>query len=560
MILIITDDQGYGDLGYHGNPYVRTPTMDSLAGISTRLTNFYVSPVCAPTRSSLMTGRYSLRTGVYDTYNGGAIMASGETTMAEILQEAGYTTGIFGKWHLGDTYPHRPQDQGFTHSLVHPSGGMGQVGDVPNFFKFDSAYFNPTLWENGKAIRKEGYCSDIFSQGAIDFMTANQNNPFFLYLSYNAPHTPLQLPQDYFDQYAEISVGDLDGLNDRSPNPMTEKDIDDARRVYGMVSNIDDNLGRLFAQLNALGLRDNTLVIFITDNGPQQRRYNSDLRGLKGSVYEGGIRVPCFMSLPGKIPEDREVSGVFGHIDMLPTILSLCRVELPPGLELDGKNLIPLIKGEKVDWLDRSLFSYWSRGYPQPYQNIAVRKGDYKLVGHAPYDATTEEFELFNIGDDPYELNNLNEAQPEKVIELRTEFDNWYSNIIISPNLVEFPRIHLGTEHENPVTLNRNDAKVAGGIWAEESKYEYWDVKVTSPGPYDITCSFRESITDEGDLSIRIGTTQRTIHNSDTTTNQLKFEGITLSPGDHRIESWYREKGSYQLIFPFYIEVEKKGG
>ncbi len=557
VILVITDDQGYGDLGLHGNPFVRTPTLDSLARISTRLTSFYVSPVCAPTRSSLMTGRYSLRTGVYDTYNGGAIMASNEITLAEALEGSGYVTGMFGKWHLGDTYPHRPQDQGFTHSLVHPSGGMGQVGDVANYFKFDSAYFNPTLWEDGVEVKKKGYCSDIFTQGAIKFIADNQDNPFFLYLSYNAPHTPLQLPQDYHDEYADARVDNIEKLSEGRSDEMTEKDIDDARRVYGMVSNIDDNLRRLFGQINDLRLRENTLVIFITDNGPQQRRYNSGLRGLKGSVYEGGIRVPCFMTFPSRLPQNQDVGGVFGHIDIFPTILGLCGLDFPQGVKLDGKDIMPVITGDGADWLDRPMFSYWSRGYPQPYRNIAVRKGDYKLVGHASAQAGPDEFELFNIADDPYEMNSLNGVQDQKLLELKNEFDSWHKDVISSPNLGQFPRIHLGTDFENPVTLNRNDAKVPGGIWAEESRYSYWDVTVSSPGEYSLSCYFKNKLALEGDLSIRIGTVERTINNRDTTSNLVKLKSITLTPGDYRFESWYRALSTHQLIYPFYVKVEK---
>ena len=299
IILVITDDQGYGDLGIHGNPYIRTPVLDSLALRSTRIDPFYVCPVCAPTRSSLMTGRYHLRTGVYDTYNGGAMMAAEEVTVAEVLAANGYHTAMVGKWHLGDSYPLRPMDQGFQYSLAHKGGGIGQPGDdFGNYIRPDSSYFDPYLWENGERVRRQGYCSDIFTDQAIQFMRGHQNHrktdPFFLYLSYNAPHTPLQLPEEYWMEYKDMKYGSDDfKLSGQNVSAMNERDLDAARRVYGMVSNIDDNLGRIFHAMEELGLEENTLFVFITDNGPQQRRYTDGLNQRKGSVMEGGIRVPC---------------------------------------------------------------------------------------------------------------------------------------------------------------------------------------------------------------------------------------------------------------------------
>jgi len=213
IIVVITDDQGYGDLGFYGNPFIKTPVLDSLAGISTRIDPFYVCPVCAPTRSSLMTGRYHLRTGVYDTYNGGAMMAPEEVTIAEVLAENGYRTAMVGKWHLGDSYPMRPGDQGFQYTLAHRGGGIGQPGDdFGNYIRRDSSYFDPYLWENGERVRRKGYCSDIFTEQAISFIKGHEESkddaPFFLYLSYNAPHTPLQLPIEYEEQYREESIRD----------------------------------------------------------------------------------------------------------------------------------------------------------------------------------------------------------------------------------------------------------------------------------------------------------------------------------------------------------------
>ena len=281
-LLIMTDDQGYGDLGFHGNRDIKTPILDAFAKESTRLTQFYVSPVCAPTRAALMTGRYSLRTGVCDTYNGWAIMAPEEKTIAEILKENGYATSISGKWHLGDNYPSRPNDQGFDYSLIHRAGGMVQVGDPDSWFRRDSGYFDPILLENGNKIKKEGYCSNIFTDAIIDFIEKNKDQPFFSYLAFNAPHTPLQLPKKYEDMYANLEIDSNNYKKYNRPFPiMSERDINAAKKIYGMASNIDDNVGRLLNKLEELNLTKNTIVIFLTDNGPQQLRYNARHEGIK---------------------------------------------------------------------------------------------------------------------------------------------------------------------------------------------------------------------------------------------------------------------------------------
>ena len=228
VLLIVTDDQGYGDFGFTGNHHVQTPVLDHLAAESLRFDQFYVSPVCAPTRSSLMTGRFSLRTGIRDTYNGGATMAADEVTIAEMLKESGYKTGIFGKWHLGDNFPCRPIDQGFDEAVIHLSGGMGQVGDFTTFFEKDSSYFNPVLWHNGVQQKYAGYCTDIFGGQAVRFIEENSEHPFFCYLAFNAPHTPLQVPDEYYNAFKDIDP-ESGFENDQRPFvKMSKKDKEDA--------------------------------------------------------------------------------------------------------------------------------------------------------------------------------------------------------------------------------------------------------------------------------------------------------------------------------------------
>jgi arylsulfatase A-like enzyme len=310
VIIIVTDDQGFGDLGFYGNPIIKTPFLDRLAGESIRFNEFIVSPVSAPTRAGLMTGRYCLRTGIRDTYRGGAIMASSEITIAEMLKDAGYKTGMIGKWHLGDNFPFRPEDQGFDYTLRHLSGGIGQPGDWPNTLKGDSSYFNPTLWQNGKMVKSHGYCTDVFTNAAINFIDENEEKPFFLYLAFNAPHVPLQVPIEYYNKYKDIDP--TKGFeNDPRPFPeMNNASKEIARKVYAMVSNIDDNVGKLLDKLKQLNLDQNTLLIFMSDNGPEQNRYIAGMRGKKSSVYEGGVRVPSFWRYPALFKGDRDIDAV----------------------------------------------------------------------------------------------------------------------------------------------------------------------------------------------------------------------------------------------------------
>lgn len=555
IVLIITDDQGYGDLGFHGNPDIQTPTLDSLAHRSTRFPYFYVSPVCAPTRSSLMTGRYSLRTGIYDTYNGGATMATEEVTVAEVLQDAGYATGIFGKWHLGDTYPYRPQDQGFDEAMIHPSGGMGQVGDVYNYFEYNRSYFDPTVLHNGEPVATQGYVSDVFTDGALQFVETHQNDPFFLYLSFNAPHTPLQLPDEAYEPYQDLTIDAANYPADRPFPSMRPRDEEDARKIYGMVTNIDDNIGRLWDQLDRLNLTDNTLIIFLTDNGPQQIRYTGGLRATKGTVYEGGIRVPFFMHWPGHLPENHEVPTYAAHLDLMPTLLDIAGVDASLPHAIDGQNLMPAIRGEDVAWAERPLFFYWQRGLPEPYRNIAVREGNYKLVGQSGHDAALEDLELFDIAADPYEQTNVVAEQPEVAARLRGLFDAWYAEAIDSPHLRPQPHV-LGSPHEEPVILNRNDAKGTRGIWAQPRIYAYWDVEVARTTTYDLTFRFERPVPAGGRMMVKVGNTQRTVNNPDST-DLLVMRDVRLIEGAHQFESWYQHQGPAYL--PFYVEVRRSG-
>ncbi len=555
VVLIITDDQGYGDLGYTGNPHVKTPVLDNFARESIRFNQFYVSPVCAPTRASLMTGRFSLRTGVRDTYNGGAIMAPEEVTIAEMLKNTGYTTGAFGKWHLGDNYPSRPNDQGFDESLIHLSGGMGQPGDFTTFFKRDSSYFDPVLWYNGEQKGYKGYCSDIFTSEAVAFIEKNQEEPFFCYLAFNAPHTPLQVPEEYYNLYKNIDP--TSGFpNDGKPFPqMSEKDKEDARKVYAMVTNIDDNVGKLLNKLEELKIADNTLVIFMTDNGPQQPRYVAGMRGRKGSVYRGGVRVPFFLKFPALFHGNRDIETTTAHIDILPTLAEICNAKMPIDRKIDGKSLLPLLKEENIaDFDNRPLFFYWTRRLPELYQNIALQKGPYKLVGHTNFDAPLENFELFNIQKDEFELKNILPENKKLASEMKTELDQMIQEISNSPHLQNSLRIVIGSEHENPVYLNRNDAGGSRGIWTQEEVFGFWKVKIQE-GKYNIRFKFIQPLESEGTMFLETNSLIFRQENKNTPADEIEMKDVYFSEMECDLIPFYTTQG--RTVFPLWVELEK---
>jgi arylsulfatase A-like enzyme len=472
VVLILTDDQGYGDFHCHGNDSIRTPNLDRLHDESVRFTQCYVSPVCSPTRSSLMTGRYNYRTGIVDTFQGRSMMYPDEVTIAEVLSRHGYRTGIFGKWHLGDNYPMRPIDQGFEEALVHKGGGLCQPSEPAN-----NSYFDPILQHNGAPEKRTGYCTDIFGNAAIEFIRQRCNrapalqhagDPFFVYLAFNAPHSPLIVDEAYSSPYRTM------GLDENTA------------KTYGMITNLDENVGRLLDALQELRLAENTLVVFLTDNGAAigdgERRYDAGLRGAKGTVYDGGIHVPCFMRWPGVLRPGKETDRVVAHIDLFPTLLEACGVQDPGGVRLDGRSLMPLLVSENTPWPDRTLYFQWHRGdAPELYRNCAARSQQYKLVNGK---------ELYDMAADPSEKIDVAEAHPDVVAEMRKGCEEWFRDVS-STRGYDPPRIHIGTPHENPSVLTRQDWRGAES-W-RDGNVGYWEVKVARPGTYDILFTFPQT-------------------------------------------------------------------
>src|SRR5262249_48232582 len=419
VLVVITDDQGYGDLGYHGNPVLKTPNIDAFAKAGVQFTYFYVSPVCSPTRSSLLTGRYNYRTGVVDTFLGRSMMYPDEVTLAEILRDAGYRTGLFGKWHLGDNYPMRPQDQGFEEVLMHRGGGIAQPSDPPG----GSTYADPVLFHNGKQEQFKGYCTDVFTDAALQFIGAKSDKPFFAYVAFNCPHAPYQVQEADWKPYRGLDLGPDAFPKVGSPWATPKLKQEEIGKAYGMIANIDMNFGRLLATVPK-----DTLVIFLSDNGPGGVRWNAGLRNRKGTVYEGGIRVPFFAQWEGHFAGRRKVESPAAHIDITPTILDACGIAAPKDVKFDGRTVLPLLKSAKAEWPDRHLFFQWHRGdVPELGRAFAARGPRYKLVqaaGGQPGEYTPK-VEVFDVSWGPVEEKEPAASKPEGVPALHGRYQAW---------------------------------------------------------------------------------------------------------------------------------------
>ena len=398
VIVVITDDQGYGDLGVHGHPLIHTPNLDRLHSESVRLTDFHVDPTCSPTRAALLSGHYSTRTGGWHTIMGRSLMDPREVTLAEIFRDAGYRTGMVGKWHLGDNYSLRPHDQGFEEAFWHPAGGVGQG---PDFFGND--YFDDRYLRNGTLDSTRGYVTDVCFDNALDVIERHRSEPFFLYLATDAPHGPYFVEERYSKPYADWGVNDM------------------MARFLGMITNIDDNMGRLLSHRDDMQLADNTIVVFMTDNGSAEgwanwrqepgdfEGYNAGMRAGKGSKYDGGHRVPFFVRWPaGELPAGQDVPALTAHIDVLPTLAELAGLSAWEEVAIDGLSLAPVMRRE-AEAGARTLFVHPQRlRLPIKWRKSSVMTERWRLVNKT---------ELYDIGSDPAQQFDAATSHPDIVRE-----------------------------------------------------------------------------------------------------------------------------------------------
>lgn len=490
VIVIMSDDQGMGDYGFMGNQVIRTPQLDAMHDRGGYLSNFYVSPVCAPTRASLMTGRYNYRTRCIDTYVGRSMMDPAEVTMAEILRDAGYRTGIYGKWHLGDNYPLRSMDQGFQESLVHRGGGIGQPSDP---IGAEGKYTDPTLFKNGEKVSMKGYCTDIFFDAAMDFVaeSTRSDSPFFAYIATNAPHGPFHdVPPGLYEDYKRA---DFSSILTRELNPKRrEAEFDKLARIAAMITNIDDNVGRLFAKLDELDVTDNTIVVYLNDNGPNSMRYVGDVRGMKTGVDDGGIRSPLLFHWPAKIDAGTDVKQLSAHMDVLPTLLEACDIALPEEIKLDGRSFLPWLYNPDAGGQSRQVVFQTHRGdVPQRYHHFALHEDAWKLVhpsgfGKESFDGEPK-LELYDLSADPGQQHDLAVEKPEIVTRLRRAYDEWFDDVSSTrPDNYAPPRIVIGTKHETETVLTRQDWRhESGKPWAAGSN-GFWLLEAPHAGEYQI--------------------------------------------------------------------------
>lgn len=548
VILIMTDDQGYGDLACLGNPYVKTPALDKLYEESVRFTDFHVDPCCSPTRAALMTGCYSSRAGVWHTIGGRSLLKEGMPTIANLFANNGYETGIFGKWHLGENYPFRPQDRGFKETLVHGGGG---IGSNPDYWGND--YFDDTYIHNGVPEKYEGYCNTIWFNEAIKYIKNNRNKPFFCYIPTNVPHAPLRVDEKYVKPY-EGQVSDR------------------LAHYYGMVTKMDEDIGTLLRTLKEMDLEENTILIFMTDNGPcpwfggividfetgfVKEGCSAGMRGGKIWGYENAQRVPFFIRWPGaKIGGGKDINALSAQIDIMPTLIDLCNLKTSDDLKFDGKSIAPLLNEKITGWPERTLFVHNQRvEYPVKDKEYQVLTEKWRLVKR-------DKDELYNIQDDPGERIDIAAKNPDVVKDLYKRYEKWWQDI--SVDFDKYAQIVIGTEHENPVTLNAHDAHTRNGkkIWvvdvAREGKYE---IKLNH-WPRESGKRIVENYSGDTDLAIvSADLTVGNIHQTMAVTPEMKSANfkIDLKAGTTCIQAFFNMNETAETIRTDCVYIEYMG-
>ncbi len=572
VILIMTDDQGYGDIAIHGNPIIKTPNLDTLYSESIRFTDFHVNAFCAPTRAALMTGRMSDRTHVRSTVYLRNHLNKEETTMAEFFKESGYKTALFGKWHLGQNYPYRPIDRGFQKWVGHGDGGTGTASDYWSNDKMNDHYMR-----NGKWEEFHGYGNDNFFNETKKFISKNMNNPFFIYLATNIPHLPWNVKKEWTNMYSNI---------DKS-SPDWESEVD----FMATITRFDKNLGDLRTFLKKNNLDENTIIIFLSDNGTSggHKIFNAGMRGKKGSMFDGGHRVPLMIHWPkGNMTPKKDVSKFTSHIDILPTLIDLCDLKTPKKghLKFDGRSLIPLLNNSSFNWEDRTLFQHYQNTEETyiKWKNSLVYTSNWRLINGA---------ELYNIKKDPSQKENLADQYPQIVDSLRKEYDSFWNEVKVMDQ--PYPRPIVGTEYDletvltsdawvlkksTPPTWNQTHILRAAnnsGFWpikiAEKANYIFeirrWAKEINHPISESLPKSKQGDIYNKGNLvllgegiaipavkvQLQIGnkTYTKQISSSDTSS----VFNLPLQEGNTMIKAWLIDKEGNK--YPAYYVYIKKG-
>ncbi|MCA9124415.1 MAG: arylsulfatase [Planctomycetaceae bacterium] len=475
VVVILTDDQGWGDLSLNGNTNLSTPNIDSLARDGASFDRFYVCPVCSPTRAEFLTGRYHPRSGVYSTSAGGERMNLDEMTIADTFKAAGYATGAFGKWHNGMQYPYHPNGRGFDEYYGFCSGHWGD-------------YFSPPLEHNGKIVQGEGFIIDDLTDKAMAFMESNKDKPFFAYIPYNTPHSPMQVPDPFWDKFKDKTLA----MHNREPQ---KEDIGHVRCALAMCENIDWNVGRILEKLDALEVADNTIVLYFCDNGPNGVRWNGGMKGRKGSTDEGGVRSPLLMRWPGRIPGGLEVMPIAAAIDLLPTLADLAGVPVVSRKPLDGTSLKPLLTKDGSLWPDREIVSHWNK-------KVSVRTQQYRL---------DHQGKLYDIQTDPGQDRDLSKQHPVIAAKLSESVAAYRKNVLTGydrderPFLIGHPDYQYtqipardGIPHGNIERSNRFPNCSFFRNWISVDDKITWNAEVGVTGDYAVELHYACPSSDVG--------------------------------------------------------------
>ncbi|KAA5547032.1 arylsulfatase [Roseiconus nitratireducens] len=488
IVFVMTDDQGYWDTGATGNPHIDTPHMDRLASEGARLNRYYAAPVCAPTRAGVMTGRYYLRTGLYNTRFGGDSLGRNEVTVAQLLKRAGYRTGLFGKWHLGKYHAYQPQERGFDEFFGHYHGHIERY------------QFPDQVYHNGQPVEARGYVSDVFTDAAIDFVehaVKTKRDPFFCALMYNAPHSPFLLDTSHYNQ----PQGDLlltkylqRGL------PIREA------RIYALIERVDQNLGRLLKAIDEVGAEKNTVVVFTSDNGGVSKYWKGGMNGNKAGVYEGGVRAPCFVRWPNRIEAGKSIDAQTSHVDWLPTFCEIAETEIPDDRVMDGISLVPLLTTDSDDSAHRYVYHTWDRYTPNADQRWAVSDQRWKLLCQVGRDsaASRTNWRLFDLQADPGETRNIARQHPQEVERLREAFLQWFEDVTQGQVYRPVP-VPVGHPEENPVEIEPSWSTQHGDHiaytfdgydwdtidrWRDPGERAVWRLDVQRPGDYRVKLTY----------------------------------------------------------------------